>query len=86
MSPDREPLPVERLATPDERRLSVAGHHQWRESITSQPRDFDPIDEAAADPIHDHAPQLAPMHKVRSVLDILDQLDKENSNRRFNNR
>jgi hypothetical protein len=45
MKPDREPLPVERLATPDERRLSVAGHHQWRESITSQPRDFDPIDE-----------------------------------------
>ena len=40
----------------------------------------------AADPIHDHAPQLAPMHKVRSVLDILDQLDKENANRRFNNR
>jgi hypothetical protein len=40
-----EILPVERLATPDERRLSVAGHHQWRESITSQPRDFDPIDE-----------------------------------------
>jgi hypothetical protein len=44
--------------------------------------DLDEIDEAVADPIHDHAPQVAPKHKVNKVLGILDQLDRENSNRR----
>jgi hypothetical protein len=35
------------------------------------------------DPIRDHTPQAAPRRKVRGVLSILDQLDRENSNRRF---
>lgn len=41
------------------------------------------IDDAAADPIHDHRPQSRPKHKVNRVLGILDELDRENSNRRF---
>ena len=36
-----------------------------------------------ADPIRDHTPRSAPQRKVRSVLSILDQLDREQSNRRF---
>jgi hypothetical protein len=45
--------------------------------------DLDGIDELAADPIHDHRPQAAPKHKINRVLGILDQLDRENTNRRF---
>jgi hypothetical protein len=41
----RDLLEVEHLATQDQRRtVSVAGHHQWRESISST-RPFDEIDE-----------------------------------------
>ena len=36
-----------------------------------------------ADPLRDHVPQAAPKRKVGRVLSILDQLDRENSNRRF---
>ncbi len=39
-----EPLPVELLATQYQRRLSVAGHHEFRESISTT-RPFDEIDE-----------------------------------------
>ena len=37
-----------------------------------------------ANPIRDHVPQVAPKRKVRGVLSILDQLDRQNSTRRFN--
>jgi hypothetical protein len=38
-----------------------------------------------ADPIRDHVPRSAPARKVRGVLSILDQLDRNtNPNRRFN--
>jgi hypothetical protein len=40
------------------------------------------IDEAAADPIHDHRPQSRPKGKVNRLLSILDDLEKPN--RRFN--
>jgi len=33
--------------------------------------------------IRDHVPQRAPGRKVRGVLAILDQIEKENLNRRF---
>ena len=36
-----------------------------------------------ADPIRDHTPRSAPQRKVRNVLSILDQIDREQSNRRF---
>ena len=37
-----------------------------------------------ANPIRDHTPRFAPGRKVRNVLSILDQIEKEHSNRRFN--
>jgi len=43
---------------------------------------LDPAD-PAAEVIHDHIPQSAPARKVRNVLSILDQIDREQSNRRF---
>ena len=36
-----------------------------------------------ADPIRDHLPASAPQRKVRGVLALLDQIERENSNRRF---
>jgi hypothetical protein len=36
-----------------------------------------------ADPIRDHLPASAPQRKVRGVLAILDQIQRENLNRRF---
>jgi hypothetical protein len=36
-----------------------------------------------ADPIRDHAPRTAPKRKIRGVLSILDQLDRQSLNRRF---
>jgi hypothetical protein len=82
---------VEDLLTADQRRLQTAldstkpitidDHASFRQSITT-PKPFDAIDEAAADPIHDHAPRRASHGKVNRVLSILDQLERE-SNRRF---
>ncbi len=44
MTPARPLLEIEHLVSTDARRpLSVAGHHQWRESISSA-RPFDEID------------------------------------------
>jgi hypothetical protein len=49
MSTHPEPLALDLLLTEDERRpLSVAGHHEWRESI-STPQDHDEIDEFVAE-------------------------------------
>ena len=45
MNPARPLLEIELLGTQDQRRtVSVAGHHQWRESISST-RPFDEVDE-----------------------------------------
>ena len=63
------------------RKISINDHAQFL-SLLMRESDFDEIDELAADPIHDHRPQSAPKHQVNRVLDILDQLDRENSNRR----
>jgi len=78
MNPD--PLPVELLVGEDARRLEAALAAP-RPIITAEHR-ID-IDAAAADPIHDHTPSRAPGYKINRVLGILDQLEKENSNRRF---
>jgi len=40
-------------------------------------------DSSLANPIRDHVPQTAPKRRVRGVLSILDQLDRQNSTRRF---
>jgi hypothetical protein len=67
--------------------LTVQQHDAIRRELLSglvTDHDFDDIDiEAAADPIHDHRPQSAPKHRANRVLGILDQLEKENVNRRF---
>jgi hypothetical protein len=34
-------------------------------------------------PILDHTPRHAPQRKVKRVLDLLDQLENQNINRRF---
>lgn len=78
-----KPLAVELLLDSDKRRVSIEEVEAFRNSINRPCDRFDEIDEAAADPIHDHRPQSAPKHKVRGVLSILDQLEKENTNRRF---
>jgi hypothetical protein len=66
----------------EHRPVTVNDHQQFREAIAT-PKPCDAIDEAAADPIHDHAPRRASHGKVNRVLGILDQLERE-SNRRFN--
>ncbi len=49
MSTHPEPLALDLLLSEDERRpLTVAGHHEWRESI-STPADLDEIDAAVAE-------------------------------------
>jgi hypothetical protein len=68
--------------------MTLPDHHQkclvtdlfGRDSID---RAIDDLDEAVADIIHDHRPSTAPGHKVNRVIGILDQLEKENANRRF---
>ena len=52
-------------------------------ALERRQRDFGGINHAAADPILDHAPRVAPKRKTRGVLAILDQIEKENINRRF---
>lgn len=48
MSTQPEPLALDLLLSKDQRRLSVAGHHEWRESI-STPQAFDEVDEFVAE-------------------------------------
>jgi hypothetical protein len=55
--------------------LSVAGHHEWRESLAPQDSRFDEIDEYAADPIHDRPPSRRKSGEKDSLLDLLDLLD-----------
>ena len=55
---------------------------QISQEIDTPATRFDEIDQAMADPIVDRVPQTRAKHKVRGVLGILDQLDR-NSNRRF---
>ncbi len=80
---DREKLAVEYLIADDERNLTVEQHLAFQRSIATERRAFDEIDEAAADPIHDHIPQARSHGKASRVLNILDELDQQ-SNRRFN--
>ena len=49
MSTYPEPLALDLLLSEDQRRpLSVAGHHEWRESLAAPARDFDEVDELRA--------------------------------------
>ena len=45
----REPLALDLLLTADQRRpLTVAGHHEWRESLVLADSRFDEVDELVA--------------------------------------
>ena len=84
MNTHRELLPVELLVRDDQRvdeptrRVSVAEHQQFQKhiaaSLAAQP---DPIDDALADPIHDHAPAYRSGKAKSRLTRILDQLNKE---------
>ena len=88
---ERHPLALDGLLTPDQRRLETAlgSSKPMPASQVEECRavlrrvSVGEIDQAAADPIHDHRPQSAPRRKVNRTLAILDQLDRENPNRRF---
>jgi hypothetical protein len=85
----REPLPVELLirddqrhSTPERRRVSVAEHERFRADLAASlaAQQPDPIDDALADPIHDHAPAYRSSKatsRLLGILGILDQLNKE---------
>jgi hypothetical protein len=50
MNPQPDPLAIDLLLTEDQRRpLSVASHHEWRESLAAPARDFDTIDALVAE-------------------------------------
>jgi hypothetical protein len=83
-TPKADLLAVNHLLMPDTRRVSQEDHLHLFRSISTDDLGRDDIDRAAADPLRDHLPQSAPGHKVKRVLSILDQLDRENTNRRFN--
>jgi hypothetical protein len=74
--------PLEAGLTENRRKLSPEQHAAEFGTDCPMPAPLE-IDQAAADPIHDHLPQSRPKHKARAILAILDQLDKETSNRRF---
>ncbi len=85
MSTHRELLPVELLVRDDQRvddhtrRVSVAEHEQFQKHLAASlaAQQPDPIDDALADPIHDHAPAYRSGKAKSRLLGILDQLNKE---------
>ena len=76
-----EPLPVELLATDDQRRpLTVAGHHAWRESISST-RPFDEVDlmldeHLQVDPYNGDPPSRRKDKELANLLGLLDSLEE----------
>ena len=64
-------------------KLSIAGHHEWRESIAGPSRDFDEIDEwidelTICDPYECHAPSRRSDKSLASFLDMIDNLPISN--------
>ena len=74
ISDDREPLEIV-LLLPPEKRVSVAGHHEFREGLRGSTDD----DDLQADPILDHAPSVRSKVDADRLLSILDELAKEDS-------
>lgn len=68
------------------RNVDVEAQRHFHRCMSTDDFGRDEIDRSAADPIRDHLPQSAPGHEVKRVLSILDELDRQNSNRRFNNK
>ena len=73
-----EPLEVERLIR-DDQRFTIADHQQWREDLAAQQasQQANELDDALADPIHDHAPAYRSSNETSRLLGILDQLNRE---------
>lgn len=81
----REPLEVERLirddqrhTAPERRRVSIAEHERFRADIAASLADQrpDPIDEALADPVLDHAPAYRSNKSTSRLLSILDEIER----------
>jgi hypothetical protein len=78
-----EPTVLDLMLTEDQRRpLTVAGHHEWRESLAAPARDFDEVDELVAeipvvDPYEVHAPSRRSDKEVANLLDLLDNLETD---------
>ena len=78
----REPLALDGLLTEDERRpLSVAGHHQFRESLAVSGRKYDEVDELVdehiqIDPYEGDPPSKRSDREINRVLSILDELEE----------
>jgi hypothetical protein len=80
MNPVREPETVELLASEYQRRLTVAGHHAWRESISTA-RPFDEVDlmldeHIQIDPFNGDPPSKRKDKELANLLGILDSLEE----------
>ena len=81
----RELLPVELLVRDDQRvddhtrRVTIDDQQNFRRALAASQvnRQPDPIDDALADPIHDHAPAYRSGKAKSRLTRILDQLNKE---------
>jgi hypothetical protein len=81
MTPARPLLEIEHLGTQDQRRtVSVAGHHQWRESISTA-RPFDEVDlmldeHIQIDPFNGDPPSRRKDKELANLLGLLDSLEE----------
>ena len=79
----REPLAIDLLLTTDQRRpVSVAGHHEWRESLTPDSR-YDEIDRElddmiVVDPYEVHGPSRRSDKSLGAFLNLIDSLPTGN--------
>jgi hypothetical protein len=60
--------------------MSIEDHHQWRQQLAAQQVEpcssVDQIDDALADPIHDHAPAYRSNKSTSRLLSILDEIER----------
>ena len=75
-----EPLTVELLVSDARRPLTVAGHHAWRESISST-RPFDEVDlmldeHLQVDPYNGDPPSRRKDKELANLLGLLDSLEE----------
>lgn len=73
----RKTLEVELLTSEYSRRLTVAGHHAWRESLSAQQTaddDFDDLIEI--DPFNGDPPSKRKDSELARVLAVLDSLER----------
>ena len=73
----REPLEVERLIRADQR-FTIDDHEKWQADLRASqahPAPADELDDALADPIHDHAPAYRSSKATSRLLDLLGSLE-----------